>query len=307
MFFDKSNFDPSRDITPLTGKIILVTGANSGLGRQSVLELARHAPACIWLAARSLEKASSTAKEISQEVPGSHIKPLALDLNSFASVQAAAKTVLRDTDRLDILMLNAGIMAAKPGLTENGYDNQMGVNHLGHALLTTMLLPLLERTCDRHQSDVRIVSLSSEGHRSVDPNVGLRLDLAKSTGGILGPYERYFQSKLANALWVKHMAKTHPRLTFVAVHPGVVGTNLMDSSSGSSFALRMVTKLFMGALDSVEKGTKNQLWAATSPQVVSGEYYNPVGVTGGASELAMKQELAKELGEWTDEQLREWL
>ncbi|KAI2832643.1 hypothetical protein CBS133816_1325 [Aspergillus niger] len=113
-------FHPTKDIPDLTGKTILITGANSGLGKTSVLEFSRHNPSQIWLAARNLTKAQSAADEIKQQVPTARIHLLELDLSSFASIQKAVEVFLSTATRLDILMLNAGVMAAPPGMTPDG-------------------------------------------------------------------------------------------------------------------------------------------------------------------------------------------
>lgn len=195
-------FDPEKDIPPLNGKVILVTGGNIGLGKQCVLEYARHRPALIWLAARNVDKAQAAVDEIRQQVPNTPpIKVLSMDLLSLDSVVQAARTVITESDCLDILMLNAGVMAAPPGLTQNGYELQFGTNYLGHALLVKLLLPLLERTVgsDRDTSgppqDVRIVEVSS--HALIYARkVGVLFDLlrkparcpATGKGGQMGLY-----------------------------------------------------------------------------------------------------------------------
>ncbi|KIV83288.1 hypothetical protein PV11_05326 [Exophiala sideris] len=175
------SFNPSKDIPSLQGKVILVTGGNIGLGRQSILEFSRHDPAQIWLAARNLDKARVTADEIKQHVPGAPIKLLELDLTSFESVKNAAKTFGEESDRLDILMCNAGIMMAPPGVTKEGYEIQFGTNHMGHALLTRLLLPVLEKTAARSDADVRVVSMSSYGHSSA-PKEGMVFGSLQDTG-----------------------------------------------------------------------------------------------------------------------------
>ena len=108
-------FNPEQDIPSLEGKVILVTGGNIGLGKQCIVEYSRHKPSLIWLAARNTEKAQAAADELCQQVPDASIKPLAMDLSSLSSVANAARTVAAASQRLDILMLNAGIMATPPG------------------------------------------------------------------------------------------------------------------------------------------------------------------------------------------------
>ncbi|KXJ93406.1 hypothetical protein Micbo1qcDRAFT_161420, partial [Microdochium bolleyi] len=122
-------FDPKTDIPSLKDKVILVTGGSSGLGTQSILEFARHEPKEIWLGARSATKAQAAIDDIKAKVPNAAVKFVQMELGSFASIRTAAKTVLDSTDRLDILLLNAGIMAVPPAATEEGYELQFGTNH----------------------------------------------------------------------------------------------------------------------------------------------------------------------------------
>ncbi|KPM36632.1 hypothetical protein AK830_g9925 [Neonectria ditissima] len=296
-------FDPEKDIPALNGKVILVTGGNAGLGKQCVLEFARHNPGQIWLAARNLEKARAAADEIKQKVPGAPIKLLELDLGSFDSVKKAAKTVLLESDRLDILMLNAGIMATQPGLTKDGYEIQFGTNHMGHALLAKLLLPVMEKTAQNEPgADVRIISLSSRGHAHA-PKGGCRFDTPKTTADSLGAYGRYFQSKLANVLWARQLAKQYPQLTIAAIHPGIVRTQLMDGATGSNTLAKVFVKVGSVFLVPVEQGAKNQLWASVSKDVKSGEYYEPVGIGALVSDDGNNDAMAQKLWDWTEKEL----
>lgn len=300
-----------QDIPPLTDKVILVTGGNIGLGFQSVLDLAARSPGHIYLGARSRTKAESAIKEIRARLPADNKTPithLELDLSSFASIKTAAKTFLAAETRLDLLLLNAGVMALPPGLTADGYEIQFGTNHVGHALLTKLLLPVLQKTAAAaaaaaaHPPDVRVVVLSSGAHRWTSVQ-GIDFDAlrAAETPGV-STTARYGQSKLANALWAREFARRCPQLTVVAVHPGVVGTNLFQSMGERSWLVRNVAPWF---LTSVEVGVRNQLWASTAPKdsVESGVYYEPIGVKGKASKLATDDALAVRLWEWTEKEL----
>ncbi|KAM7190955.1 hypothetical protein V8F33_009188 [Rhypophila sp. PSN 637] len=178
-------FTPETDIPPLAKKVILITGANSGLGKQSALEVAKHSPALIWLASRSLDKAHDAAVEIRAEVADAHIKALELDLASLDSSVP--------NGRLDILMLNAGIMLTPPA-------------HLGHALLTHLLTPLLIQTAEKHvDADVRVVVLTSDGH-AFAPAKGINFDTLKSDQNDMYSVDKYGQSRLANILFAREMA-----------------------------------------------------------------------------------------------------
>ncbi|KAK1149030.1 hypothetical protein N8T08_007707 [Aspergillus melleus] len=301
------SFNPETGIPPLDGRVILVTGGTHGLGKQSVLEFARHNPREIWLTARNEVQARTVANEISQTVSGATIRILELDLTSFSSVEKAAKTFLSACDRLDILMLNAGIMAVPPGTTNEGYEIQFGTNHMGHALLTKLLLPILDKTINTTPSaDVRVVSVSSNGHRYLRRG-GFRFDSLTTPGDDLGAYERYYQSKLANVLWVKQMAELYPQFRVAAVHPGVVQTHLAAGATASPIMLRAFAKVAYKLFRPVEEGVRNQLWASVARDVQSGEYYEPVGVGGRTSEDGKDRKLSQELWDWTESELNRYL
>ena len=310
------SFTPSTDIPSLEGKVILVTGGNIGLGKQCVLEYARHNPATIYLAARSPSKAHAAIDEIKQKLGASHavsIQFLELDLSSLASVKAAAAKVIAEADRLDILMLNAGIMASAPGLTQDGYEVQFGVNYLGHALLAKLLMPLLERTSRLPGADVRAVMVTSRGHQMAGKQ-GIEFDKLKTKCEHMGPFERYGSSKLANVLWARHAAKEIPGIRFVAAHPGLVGgTGLGASATGTNCVQDLLLRVAPLAAVSVENGARNQLWTTVAKEVKSGEYYEPANVmtvpTGGVgsptnvSAMGKDDAMAKKLWEWTNTEL----
>ncbi|KAK3313047.1 hypothetical protein B0H66DRAFT_569423 [Apodospora peruviana] len=300
------SFNPTTDIPSLAGKVILVTGGNSGLGKQAILDLVKHSPARIWLAARNAENARNTVAEITSRCPDAAplIKTLDLDLTSFESIKAAAGRVVAESDRLDILMLNAGIMMAPAGQTKEGYEIQFGTNHVGHAFLTKLLLePLLLPTASR-QEDVRVVVVSSEGHR-LPTMTGIPYDKVKTDMKDSYSVTRYGQSKLANVWFAREMARRYPQIKTVSVHPGAVNTNLATPFRESNWFLNTFSAPVMMLMTPVEIGVKNQLWAATGQpkeSVVSGEYYVPVGKAGGSA-LSKDDKLAAELWEWTEKEL----
>lgn len=307
-------FDPERDLPDLKSKVICVTGANIGLGKACVKHYARHGPAKIWLAARSAEKAKAAIAEIQKELGPdaggrTPIEFLDLDLASLATVQKAAQRLQAESPRLDILMLNAGIMANPPGLTTDGYELQFGTNHMGHALFTKLLLPLLLKTTElEDKPDVRVVVMTSEGHKLALPKVGLDLGLLKSETMNVSTARRYGASKLANVLFARELAQRVPQITVSAVHPGLVTTNLAHSMADAYLSLAVQTKImtllsYAPLFQTPDRGAKNQLWASVSKDVVSGEYYTGVGKGGTQSAAAKDDDLARRLWEWTEAEL----
>ncbi|RYP82892.1 hypothetical protein DL769_001501 [Monosporascus sp. CRB-8-3] len=291
-------FSPATDIPSLEGKVILITGANSGLGKQSALELAKHNPGQIWMAARSPEKGNEAVADVKSQVPGAAVAFLELDLSSFASIKSAAKKLLASSPRLDILMLNAGLMGCPPKLTKEGYEIQMGTNHVGHALLLKLLTPLLVATASSHP--VRIVNLASAAWKYAGPEK-IQFETLKSLEGVT-PVNRYVQSKIANMLYPQGFAKHHPQLTIVSVDPGEVATQLFSREPGDEQMLFLQTEVAPKQVRPVEEGVKNQLWAATADGVKSGLHYEPVGVNE-PSGLMLDTELAEKVWEWTQKEL----
>jgi len=208
-------------------------------------------------------------------------------------------------ERLDLLFLNAGIMATPPGTTTEGYEIQFGTNHIGHALLTKLLLPTLLKTAAEPGSDVRVISLSSIGHLYAPWSgisfADLKTDMAGST-----TWCRYAQSKLANILFVKGLQKRFGEkgVKAVAVHPGVVDTELYRSTFSGYLGLgRLLDRGKRWVYTGVEKGALNQLWAGVGRDVEGGEYYTPVGVGGQGSRWSGDEGLADALWEWTEKAL----
>lgn len=308
LFGGGASFDAAKDIPSLAGKVILVTGGNSGLGKASIAALAKYGkPAKVFLAARNVERAEAAIDDIKRDVPDAPIVPLQLDLASFESIKSAARTFLSQSDRLDILMMNAGIMATPAGQTEDGYELQVGTNHVGHFLLTKLLLPVLRATAARPEKpDVRVVVLSSVG-LAMAPSSGFDESWVRTDGSAVTTWTRYGQSKLANALMARELARRYPELTTAAVHPGVVATNLLGPTEQSyGIFSRIGVALFKLFIVSPETGAKNQLWAAVSSDVKSGGYYTPVGVldTSWRTAKARNDELARKVWEWTEGELK---
>ncbi|KAJ5118462.1 hypothetical protein N7448_010169 [Penicillium atrosanguineum] len=302
-YFGGVSFVPDKNIPDLSGKVILVTGGNAGLGKESILRLAKHKPEKIFLGARSESKATEAIASIKSFVENVEISWIPLDLTSTKSIQNAAEHFKAQSQRLDILLLNAGVMALPPGETELGHEIQLGTNHTGHFLLTKLLLPTLLRTAEEPDSDVRVVSLSSVGH-NLAPAFEKILDQEKLKK--VNTNTRYGASKAANILFAAELARRHPSITSVSVHPGIILTDLYNSMSGSSAFHALGSKAIGMIGTSVPDGARNQLWAAVGANkedLVNGAYYVPVGNLKQHNCYAQSKDMGKRLWEWTEGEL----
>jgi NAD(P)-dependent dehydrogenase (short-subunit alcohol dehydrogenase family) len=299
-------FDPSTAIPSLAGKVIIVTGGNIGLGQETILQLAKHHPSRIYMASRTESKALAAIKEIKSQLPKSSsdvsIEFLRLNLKSLKSVAAAAESFSSQNTRLDLLILNAGIMATPPGRSESGHDDQLGTNHIGHFLLTKLLLPTLQRTASEPNSDVRVISVSSEAF-----NMSPSLDVITSTEKLTakGPWARYGASKAANIMFAAEFARRYPAIKAVSLHPGLIKTQLYQPSS--SFVMNVVLGMIQPLMFmDVHHGAQNQLWASAGSKredVKDGAYYTPVGKLQRENKWANDQKAGRTLWEWTESEL----
>ncbi|KAK7455045.1 hypothetical protein Landi51_03254 [Colletotrichum acutatum] len=226
------------------------------------------------------------------------------------NASSAAITFLAAAYRLDILILNAGVMNVPAGsVTQEGYEMHFGTNHVGHALFVKLLIPILQTTASEGnvgsgKADVRVVFVSSVAHK-YPPSGGLQFDSfhPKGQSEILSANALYGQSKLANLLYAREMAKRHPEWTTVSIHPGTVKTDLQKSTDGS-LLIRAFQKVVVPLIGvDVEEGARSQLWAATAHGVENGEYYEPVGVAGNGSAFAKDNNIALKLWDWTQKEI----
>lgn len=276
---------------------------NIGLGKETITQLAKHNPKEIFLAARTPSKAQAAIEDIKRAVPDGNVSYLKLDLNSFASIKNAADEFKTRASRLDLLINNAGIMAVPFDMTEDRYEIQFGVCHMGHALLTKLLLPTLLKTAEEPGADVRVVNVSSMGHQMA-PIGKLVYDQAELENW--STWRRYGQAKLSNIYHVRELQRRYPSITATSVHPGVIMTDLYNASGDSSFVMRMGYSVMRRVLHDVHWGAKNQLWAATAPkeEVRRSYYWMPIGSkNGGSFWMAQKPKLAEELWDWTEKEL----
>jgi NAD(P)-dependent dehydrogenase (short-subunit alcohol dehydrogenase family) len=310
-------FNPNKDIPDLANKVILITGGTAGLGAESVATLARHNPGQIFFTGRNQKTADALIDRVKKISPNVKVTFLKSDISSFASIKEMVAAFNSQSDRLDILMLNAGVMALDASVSADGYEIQFATNHLGHALLVKLLLPTLQATKRLPDvKDVRIVNLTSQAYQ-LAPSQGIDFATLKSPqpnlGGLMtlgGKWARYGQSKLAQLLYSQELARHYPDVTSVSVHPGYIKTGLFDAVSFTT-ALPVLL-VGMGRWVPVEQGFWTQCWAATTAKenLVNGEYYEPVGVMGKRTSKLAKDEggvLGKKLWEWTDKALSAWV
>lgn len=253
----------------LDGKTVLITGANTGIGKETSRDLARRG-ARVVMACRDLTRAEQAAEEIRQSTGNGNVVIRHLDLASVYSVKQFAKDFLDSEDRLDILINNAGVMMCPRWLTEDGFETQLAVNHLGHFLLTNLLLPKLKSS-----SPSRVVTVSSIAHRGGRIVLDDLFFCRRSYSSL----ESYRQSKLANVLFSRELARRlrGSGVSAFCLHPGVIRTELGRHVQGW-FPL-MGTLLSLPSLllmKTPTQGSQTTLYCALTPGLEerSGRYFS---------------------------------
>lgn len=275
-------------------KTILITGANDGIGRATAERLAARG-AHLVLACRDEVKAQLTAVAITEKTGNHNIDTLPLDLASFASIRAAADMFLAEHPKLDVLINNAGCYTDSLELTEDGYELQFGVNHLGHFLLTMALMPAIR--CCRHCS--RVINVSSALHKKA----GLDFGSFRGEHGEkkYNGSKYYAQSKLANMLFTMELDRRYgEELTTNCLHPGVVGTRLANKKAGA--LTRTVWSMYKPFATPPDKGADTSVYLAMSPEVkdVSGRYFDQMQCLQKPSSIARNEQLARRLWEYSE-------
>ncbi len=260
------------------GRTAVVTGANGGLGLETARALAAKG-AHVVMAVRNQQKAAAAVSEIRASAPDASLELVALDLASQASVRAAAGQIMAAHKSIDLLINNAGVMGIPEAKTADGFEMQLGVDHLGHWALTALLLPALLRA-----PGARIVTVTSSAHhigRAVDPaNPHLR--------GRYRPWRAYGQAKLANFHFglglQRELENAGASAASLIAHPGLSNTDLQavsvqETGGGASqrFFLFLAHHIGISAAD----GALSQLRAATDPAAKGGEFYGPLWVNSG--------------------------
>lgn len=290
-----------KDIADQQGKVVIVTGGNSGIGYEAGLALARK-NARVILAVRSVDKGELAAKTIRQIHPAADVSVMSLNLADLKNIRAFAETFFSKHKTLDILINNAGVMALPERKTVDGFEMQFGTNHLGHFALTGLLLPVLNAT-----PNARVVTVSSGVHTAGD----IHFDDLQWTK----KYDRwgaYAQSKLANLLFAyelqRRLTASNIKTISVGCHPGYAATNLqsagplMEGSIIKQWMMNFGNFLFA---QSQEMGALPTLFAAVAPQVNGCDYIGPTSLGGArgypdkvkSNDKSYDEVLAKQL--WT--------
>ena len=263
----KTTFDLMA-VPTQSGRVAIVTGANTGLGYETALEFAKKEIKVV-MACRNEKKATAAIERIHKVVPNAELEFIPLDLMDLASVRTFAETYKKNHDRLDLLINNAGIMIPPLQKTKDDFESQMGVNYFSHFLLTGLLIELMNAT-----EGARVVTLSSKAHESgvIDfDNLNAALSYSKFTA--------YGQSKLACLLFTQELNRrlkaAHRTTISVAAHPGISSTDLGRHIPKIPYYLLMPVFIFMTHKPS--KGALPTLMAAIDSDVQGGDYFGPVG------------------------------
>jgi NAD(P)-dependent dehydrogenase (short-subunit alcohol dehydrogenase family) len=287
------------EIPDQQGRLVIVTGGNSGIGYEAALALAGK-NAHVILAVRNIEKGGEAAHEICRRYPRAQVTLMALDLADLKSVRTFAQDFLKQYDRLDVLINNAGVMALPQRKTVDGFEMQFGTNHLGHFALTGLLLPMLEKT-----PNARVVTVSSAVHTTGDIHFeDLQWEKKYQSWGAYG------QSKLANLLFAYELQRRFEaagsKVISVACHPGFAATNLQAAGpkmEGSKFKAWMMNIMNVILAQGSDMGALPTLFAATAAGVNGCDYIGPAGGMRGyptkakSNDKSYDEALAKRL--WT--------
>ncbi len=257
------------DMPDLSGKVIIVTGGNSGLGYESVKAFAMKG-ANVIMATRSPGKGEEARKEILREVPQGKIEVMEMDLGDLQSVRDFAAAFKKKYRRLDVLLNNAGIMMSPYFRTKDGFEGQFGTNHLGHFALTGLLMDVILKT--EHS---RIVNVSSGAHKRGEMDFE---NLQYEGGEGYSPMKAYGRSKLSNLLFTyelqRKLESAGKNTIAVAAHPGVAMTNLGRYMEKKIF-YKVFSFLFRWMAQEQDMGALPEIRASVDPGVIGGEYYGP--------------------------------
>jgi NAD(P)-dependent dehydrogenase (short-subunit alcohol dehydrogenase family) len=299
-FGARTTTDEVLDGIELGGRQFMITGATSGLGEESTRALAAHG-ASVTMLGRDDEKLEAAQARVRSQVPDANLRLGNVDLSDLASIRAFAAEYVGGSESIDVLINNAGVMACPELRTADGFEMQFGTNHLGHFLLTNLLLPSL-----LGGDEPRVVNLSSGSHGNADVD----LDDPNFERTEYDPWVAYGRSKTANVLFTRELARRlDGRLLAFAVHPGVIQTELVRHVPEETLA--GMFEQVRDRMKTIEAGAATQIWAATAPELAShsGVYLAncQLGVVGsetkkvGVREYAYDADNARRLWELSEQ------
>ncbi|KAI9462833.1 NAD-P-binding protein [Lactarius psammicola] len=299
----------SADVIDQTGKTVIVTGGNGGIGRETARVLLSKG-ARVYIATRSEEKSQKAIEELKKETGKDSIFFLKLDLADLVSIKAAAAEYISKETELHTLYNNGGVMYTPiDHVTTQGFDMQFGTNVLGHFYLTKLLLPVLTATAKKTPAGtVRVVNVSSIGHQYGAPE-GIRWStIAPGNDSLearkkLGTTKLYGQSKLGNILFSNEFARRYGAegIVSTSLHPGGINTDLSRHTSSllQRFGRIITYDVSYGAITSLYAGT------APAASEFNGKYLTAWARVAVPNKKALDAELAKKLWEWCEEQVKD--
>ncbi len=255
------------DVTDMSGKTVVLTGGNSGIGLETALALA-NAGAKTLITARDRGRGEAAVADIRARSGHDDVDLVVFDLGSIAAIRAGAAAILARCDRIDVLVNNAGLVLSDRRETEDGFEATFGVNHLGHFLLTEILLERIKQS-----APARIINVASNAHTGA--RKGLDFDDLQSTGAYSG-MQVYSKSKLANIYFTTELARRlqGTGVTVNCLHPGIVATGYGrdgDTSGVLAFGVKVIKPFVLSAA----RGARTSIYLASSPEVagVTGQYF----------------------------------
>ncbi|KDO18234.1 hypothetical protein SPRG_16338 [Saprolegnia parasitica CBS 223.65] len=285
-------------------KVVLITGANTGLGLETARVLAAKG-ATVVIACRSASKGDAAVASILKAQHDAKVSFLELDLASLASIKAFVTAFSAKFERLDVLINNAGVMACPKATTTDGLEMQFGVNHIGHFYLTKLLLPALQWT-GTADAPARVVNLSSMGQNLYAPDEGIFLNDLSGDKSYY-EWERYGMAKLANVLFSTELNKRYAsqHVISVALHPGVIVATELTRHLGIASTVRslsglrsgMLMRAFREPMKSIAQGAATTIVAALDPAVQPGGYYADCQLSTDLHPKATDVDLARQLWE----------
>ncbi len=283
-----------KEIPDQSGRVIVITGASSGIGEEAAVALAAKG-AQVVLAVRSQDRGEAVQQRITRRQPGAAVSVELVDMAEFGSIRAFAERMNAGLPKLDVLLNNAGLgMQPQRAVTRDGFERMFGTNHLGHFALTGLIMPALLRS-----PAPRMVAIASLAHRGGRIDFG---DLQSERG--YGGNKAYSQSKLANLMFAFELDRRaraqQSRLVSVAAHPGVATTGFIAATELSRFTVTAFTGLVRVLGQDAVRGALPGLYAATMPEVIGGQYWGPDGFQEirGAPRLARVAPRAQDHAAW---------